>query len=80
MNSIEIILSRLEGVEQYGDKWKARCPAHNDRNPSLSLTVGDNGSPLIKCWAGCHTDDVLKAIELCLGLARNAQGASHESN
>ena len=41
-----------------------RCPAHDDRSPSLSVRVGER-SLLFKCFAGCRTDDVLRAIR-CL--------------
>jgi putative DNA primase/helicase len=33
----ERILDLLEGVKRRGNKAMARCPAHHDRNPSLSL-------------------------------------------
>jgi hypothetical protein len=45
-------------------KWQARCPAHDDRSPSLSVREGDNGKTLIRCWAGCATADVLRAAGL----------------
>ena len=34
-------------------RWKARCPAHNDRSPSLSIREGDDGRVLVLCRAGC---------------------------
>jgi hypothetical protein len=40
-------------------KWSARCPAHDDKNPSLSIGVGMDGRVLIRCQAGCATEDVL---------------------
>lgn len=42
----------------------ARCPAHDDRNASLSLGVGRNGAALVNCHAGCKLEDVLDAIGL----------------
>lgn len=60
----------LEALEQLGSKVvrsgqkaKAQCPAHPDRNPSLSITATD-GSVLLHCHAGCATDDVLDALRL----------------
>ncbi len=47
-----------------GQGWTARCPAHDDRNPSLSVDAGDNGAVLIHCHAGCCFADVLAALEL----------------
>jgi len=45
-------------------RWKARCPAHNDRSPSLSIREGDNGCVLVFCRAGCSLDAILAALHL----------------
>ena len=42
-------------------KWQARCPAHKDRNPSLSISEGKDGRVLLNCHAGCLTAEVLAA-------------------
>jgi hypothetical protein len=55
------VASRLEGVKKSGDGFMARCPAHDDGAASLSLAEGDGGKVLVKCFAGCATEDVLKA-------------------
>lgn len=58
------LLSRLEGVRSRGTgKWSARCPAHQDNSPSLSISEGNKGL-LLRCWAGCE----LTAITEKLGL------------
>jgi putative DNA primase/helicase len=44
--------------------WQARCPAHDDLRPSLSLNEGRDGRALLKCWAGCETNAVLQALGL----------------
>ncbi len=65
---IDNVLSRLERVRKSsGSEWKARCPAHPDRNPSLSIRwlEGDR-MVLIHCHAGCPTRSVLDAIGLTL--------------
>lgn len=61
---VEKLLERLEKVKVSGEnKWLACCPAHPDKNPSLS--VQDNGGKvLIKCWAGCGALDVITAVGL----------------
>jgi len=41
-----------------------RCPAHSDRNPSLSLDANADGDVLVYCQAGCDTDAVLTAVGL----------------
>jgi hypothetical protein len=60
------ILSLLQGVTRNGDGWKALCPAHDDKTPSLSITQGDDGRTLLKCFAGCTTDSVCAALHLTL--------------
>lgn len=61
---VEYILDRLEGVRQSGRSHMAKCPAHDDRSPSLRVSEGDDGRALVFCLAGCTTDDVLDAIGL----------------
>lgn len=56
------ILSSLSGVRRSGNGWVARCPAHNDRNPSLSIRVTPEGRVLMKCFAGCSFEDIRRAI------------------
>jgi hypothetical protein len=47
-------------------RWIARCPAHDDRSPSLSIAEGHDGRTLIRCWAGCTLEGVLNAVRLSL--------------
>lgn len=56
------ILDRLQ-ARRVGQSWMARCPAHEDKNPSLSIAE-KNGHVLLKCFAGCSTEDVLHAARL----------------
>ena len=59
------LLDRLERVKQTGsNRWIACCPAHDDRSPSLSIRECDDGRVLLKCFAGCETEDVLAAVGL----------------
>jgi phage/plasmid primase-like uncharacterized protein len=44
----------------------ARCPAHVDLTPSLSIRETANRTLLLKCFAGCTAEDVMDAIELPL--------------
>ncbi|MDD2349542.1 MAG: hypothetical protein PHS50_14945, partial [Kiritimatiellae bacterium] len=44
--------------------WMARCPAHDDRNPSLSVSEGDGGRVLFNCFAGCAAEAVAAALGL----------------
>jgi len=44
----------------------ARCPAHDDRSPSLSIRETNDGTILLKCFAGCGAADVVAAVGLTL--------------
>jgi hypothetical protein len=58
----ERLLERLDSVRRSGRGWIARCPAHDDRLPSLAITIGDDGRVLICDHGGCATPDVLAAV------------------
>lgn len=61
--TFERILDDL-GARASGDGYTARCPAHHDENPSLSLRLADNGTILMKCHAGCTIDAICAALAL----------------
>lgn len=44
--------------------FKACCPAHEDRSPSLSLWLDGEGRIKLKCHAGCEKDAILAALGL----------------
>jgi hypothetical protein len=56
----------LDKFKKNGRGWVARCPAHEDRDPSLSINEGNDGRVLLKCHAGCSTDAVVAALGLTL--------------
>jgi hypothetical protein len=49
-----------------GDGWSAKCPAHDDRTPSLSISEGADSRILLKCHAGCGTEEIVAALGLKL--------------
>lgn len=61
----EAILALLRGVRRTGGGWMARCPAHRDRSPSLSIREA-NGKILLHCFAGCNAEAVCSAIGIRL--------------
>jgi hypothetical protein len=64
---VERLLTRLDAVRPTGPgRWIARCPAHDDRRPSLGIRETGDGTLLLKCWAGCGAADVMAAIGLSL--------------
>jgi putative DNA primase/helicase len=46
--------------------WRALCPAHEDRKPSLSIAEGRDGAVLLKCHAGCSTESIVNALDLSM--------------
>ena len=64
---LDKVLSRLDKVKSVGaDKWKACCPSHNDKHPSLAISETSDGVVLLKCWAGCTTKEIVSAMGLDL--------------
>jgi len=63
--SIDALLSHLDGVRESGPgKYVARCPAHDDKSPSLAIKDCGDGRILLHCFSLCETEDVLAAIGL----------------
>jgi DNA primase len=60
--TIAEIAFRLNG-KRVGSEYLAKCPAHDDREPSLSLGESSNGKPLVYCFAGCSQDAVIRALK-----------------
>ena len=44
--------------------WIDRCPAHDDKNPSLSIKETSDGVLLLKCFAGCSFEQIIEAAGL----------------
>ena len=64
MQPVELLLSKLPDANPNGNGWSARCPAHEDRRPSLSIAEGDDGRALVRCHAGCTVDEICAAVGL----------------
>jgi len=63
--SAAALLERLDKVQRRGtDQWSARCPAHDDKGPSLSIKELPDGVVLLHCFAGCEVAEVLAAVGL----------------
>ena len=55
-----------EIVDSLGGTWRrnrgmCRCPAHDDRTPSLGVSLGRHAI-LFHCFAGCSNDEVIAAL------------------
>ena len=64
MSALDLV-NRLDHCRSTGSgKWIARCPAHKDSSPSLSIAEKSDGRVLIHCHAGCSSLDVLASVGL----------------
>lgn len=54
-------LVQVLDARRSGNSWMARCPSHDDRNPSLALREV-NGRMLVHCHAGCGQEAVIDAL------------------
>lgn len=62
---ISALLERFDGVKSTGpNRWSCKCSAHNDKSPSMHISVADDGRVLINCKAGCDTYSILQAVGL----------------
>ena len=75
----------ITALEQHGCKVKrsgdsqarAQCPAHDDKNPSLSVTKIPQ-QVLVHCHSGCDIEDVLATLNLSKAdLFDNPRGAQY---
>src|ERR1022692_2724231 len=55
-------IARALGGRRSGSSWMAKCPAHDDKNPSLSIREVD-GKVLLHCQAGCGQREVIEALK-----------------
>jgi hypothetical protein len=60
--TLERVLARLADVRRSGQQWTARCPAHDDREPSLSIASSTTGRVLLYCHAGCAFAEIRLAL------------------
>src|SRR5260221_4508493 len=71
------VLSRLAGVRPSGpsgERWVAKCPAHDDSRPSLSVRLVGR-TLYLKCFVGCEHQAILKRLGLTQADLRLRAGA-----
>jgi hypothetical protein len=57
------VADRCDKVRRSGNGYMAQCPIHEDRLPSLKISIGKKGT-LVYCHAGCKVRDVLAALNI----------------
>ncbi|MEX0938532.1 MAG: toprim domain-containing protein [Pirellulales bacterium] len=66
-DSTERVLEHFPSRQEVGPgQYEAICPAHDDTRASLSIGIGEDGTVLLKCHAGCNVSDVTEAVGLTL--------------
>ena len=68
-------IAKALGGRRAGAGWTARCPAHADSTPSLSISVSSNAKLLVHCHAGCDQAQVIGALKF-RGLWRDQSSRS----
>ncbi len=63
-------LAQALGGRRIGSGWMTRCPAHQDRTPSLSISSGLKGV-VVYCHSGCNQARVITALR-SLGLWKDS--------
>ena len=80
--NLDSFLSRLSSYRKSGNtRWGsaqyiAPCPAHDDKSPSLSITLGKNGGILVHCFGGCSVSDVCASVGVSTADLMPEQGYS----
>ena len=62
MITFQQTIELLDATMSTGEQFSARCPAHNDTNPSLSIRKSEDGKVLLHCHAGCPFEKIKNAI------------------
>jgi hypothetical protein len=76
--SADLLLAKLERVRETApDRWIARCPAHADKSPSLSIRELPDGTVLLRCFAGCGAADVVEAVGLTFAALFPPKASDH---
>lgn len=61
---IDEFLTRVADAKPAGKGYLAKCPAHPDDRASMSISEGDSGAIVVRCFAGCDAKDIVAALDL----------------
>ena len=57
-------LNKISNIKKQGDGFTGKCPGHDDKQNSLSITEGLDGRVLLHCHAGCSTEKIVEVMGL----------------
>jgi hypothetical protein len=72
MRPLDLVLERAQNARKAGDGHRVSCPLRGhgkglgDRDPSVSVTEGDDGRALVNCLAGCDTEEIVSEWGLAM--------------
>lgn len=64
--AVRIVIERISDARKTPNGYEAKCPAHDDKVASLSISAGNDGRALLHCHAGCAPIDICKSLGLRL--------------
>jgi putative DNA primase/helicase len=56
-------IAKALGGKKQGRGWQAKCPAHDDSSPSLTIQTGHTGAVVVHCHGGCTQDAVIGTLK-----------------
>lgn len=56
------IADQLKAKKLPAGGWIARCKSHPDASPSLKIAEGDDGRPMLHCYAGCDFERIVASL------------------
>ncbi len=61
---LDVVAEKFAGYKKNCTGYLARCPAHDDTRPSLTISEGETGKILIHCHTGCPILAILTEVGL----------------
>ena len=59
---LNAIISGSRAVGAGRNQWMGKCPVHDDKHPSMAITLADDGRILVHCHAGCSQEALIAAM------------------
>ncbi|MHA2248606.1 MAG: CHC2 zinc finger domain-containing protein, partial [Candidatus Hodarchaeales archaeon] len=62
--NINEFIKKFSSAKKKNGQYRVKCPAHDDETASLSVKEASDGRILLKCFAGCTVDEIVKKMGL----------------